>query len=205
VKLVEQTRLARGKNETVASARIYNHFITIITSFVPTEVTRPRKCTASSQGIRAPTQRPTGEQATNGFPRTPTDATRSIPDLPRPQALDLTLGLLGALKCGMRTGVEPRSPSMFAGQSWANGYDDACHGTSFRPASADVGYDNIIATFRTTYYLLQKINCSWPATPASVATVGRLGQESSGTRPSRLLKMPREFSEGVFARVSSCD
>jgi hypothetical protein len=173
-------------------------------SFVPTEETRPGKCTASSQGIRAPTPRPTGEQATNGFPRTPTDATRAIPDLPHPQALDLTLGLLGALEHGIRIGVEPRSPSTFAGQSWANGYDDACHGTSFRPASADVGYDYVIATSRTTCCLLQKIDCSWLATPASVATVERLGQESSSTRPSRLLKMPREFSEGVFAKLPSC-
>jgi hypothetical protein len=96
------------------------------------------------------TPRPTGEQATIGFPRTPTDATRAIPDLPRPQALDLTLGLLGALERGIRIDVEPRSPSTFAGRSWANGYDDACHGTSFRPASADVGYYYVIATFRTT-------------------------------------------------------
>jgi hypothetical protein len=145
-------------------------------SFVPTEETRPRRCTASAQGTRAPNPRPTGEQATNGFPRTPTDATRAIPDLPRPQALDLTLGLLGALEHGIRMGVEPRSPSAFAGQSWANGYDDACHGTSFRPASADVDYDYFIATSRTTCYFLQKMNCSWLATPASVATVERLGK-----------------------------
>jgi hypothetical protein len=174
-------------------------------SFVPTEETRPGKCTASSQGIHAPTPRPTGEQATNEFPRTPTNATHAIPDLLRPQALDLTLGLLGALELGIRIGVEPPSPSKFAGQSWANGYDDACHGTSFRPASADVGYDYVIATFRTTCSLLQKMNCSWLATPASVATVERLGQESSSTRPSRFLKMPREFSESVFAKLPSCN
>jgi hypothetical protein len=161
-------------------------------SFVPTEETRPRKCNTSSQGINAPTPRPTGEQATNGFPRTPTDATRAIPDLLRPQALGLTLGLLGALGCGIRIGVEPRSPSTFAGQCWANGYDDACHDTSLRPASAVVGYDYVIAASRMVYYLLQKPNCSWPATPASVATVECLGQESSSTRPSRMLKMRRD-------------
>jgi hypothetical protein len=176
-----------------------------MTSFVPTEETRPRKCTASSQGTRAPNPRPTGEQATNGFPRTPTDATRAIPDLPHPQALDLTLGPLGALERGIKIDVEPRSPSTFAGRSWANGYDDACHGTSFRPASADVGYDYVIATFRTTCYLLQKMNCPWRAAPASVATVEHLGQESSSTRQSRLFKMPRESREGVFAKIPSCD
>jgi hypothetical protein len=202
---VEQIRLARSKNETVASASIHNHLVAIMISSVPTEETRPRKCTASSQGIRTPTPRPTGEQATNGFPRTPTDATRAIPDLPHPQALDLTLGLLGALERGIKTDVEPRSPSTFAGRSWANGYDDACHGTSFRPASADVGYDYVIAKSRTTRYLLQKMNCSWLATPASVATVERLGQESSSTRQSRLFKMPRESREGIFAKLPSYD
>lgn len=65
------------------------------------------KSTLPPSSACTPIPQPTGGQATSQLPRTPTDATRAMPCFPRPQALDLTLRLLGTLEDRLEIDTEP--------------------------------------------------------------------------------------------------